>query len=69
MADLNDKLSDEAQNLPPSLAAGGSLQTAMNEIENAMERWHHARDEDKETLQKINDILVSIGRLGWFNKK
>ena len=41
---------------------------ALNEIENAMERWHHARDEDGETLQKINDILFSIGKLSWFNE-
>jgi len=40
----------------------------IKEIENAMERWHHARDNDGETLQKINDILVEIGLLGWFNK-
>lgn len=43
-------------------------QKAISEIENAMERWHHARDNDDETLQKINDIMVSIGRLEWFNK-
>jgi len=50
-------------------AQSGALQSAMNEIEKAMIRWHHARDNNKETLQKINDILVSIGRLGWFNKQ
>lgn len=41
---------------------------AINEIENQMERWHHGRDNDAETLQEINDILVRIGRLEWFNK-
>ena len=45
-----------------------SLQSAICEIENAMERWHLARDNDDETLQKINDILVGIEKLGWFNK-
>ena len=43
-------------------------QSAINEIENAMERWHHARNNDYETLQKINDILAGISRLKWFNK-
>jgi hypothetical protein len=41
---------------------------AIEEIENAMERWHLGRDEDEETLQNINDILVGIGLLGWHNK-
>lgn len=41
---------------------------AVNEIENAMERWHLARDNDDETLEEINKILVSIGRLRWFNR-
>ena len=43
--------------------------TAISELEDAMERWHHARDNDGETLQKINDILLGIGKLEWFNKK
>jgi len=46
-----------------------SLKSAISEIENAMERWHLYRDNDAETLQKINDILVSIGMLGWFNNE
>lgn len=41
---------------------------AINEIENAMIRWHLARANDDETLEEINKILVSIGRLGWFNR-
>jgi hypothetical protein len=45
-----------------------SLHFAMNEIENAMERWHLARDNDNETLEEINKILVSTGRLEWFNR-
>jgi hypothetical protein len=45
------------------------LNTAISEIENAMERWHHARDNDNETIEKINEIMVSIGKLEWFNKK
>jgi len=44
------------------------LKSAINEIENAMERWHHARDEDGETLQKINDVLLELGKLEWVNK-
>ena len=42
---------------------------AIKEIENAMERWHHARANDNETLEKINQSLVDIGLLEWFNKK
>jgi hypothetical protein len=41
---------------------------AIKEIENAMERWHLGRDEDEETLEHINQSLVDIGLLGWFNK-
>jgi hypothetical protein len=41
----------------------------LSEVENAMERWHHARDNDAETLQKINDLLYSAGYLKWFNQK
>ena len=44
------------------------LLLTLNEIENAMERWHHARDNNDETLEKINAVLFKIGRLGWFNK-
>lgn len=44
-------------------------QLAITEVENAMERWHFARDNDDETLQKINDILVGINKLQWFNEK
>lgn len=40
----------------------------INEIENAMIRWQLARSNDDETLEEINKILVSIGRLGWFNQ-
>jgi len=43
------------------------LDKALSEIENAMERWHHARDEDGETLQKINNIMLEAGKLEWFN--
>ena len=41
----------------------------IKEIENLMERWHLARDNDDETLQGINDALVKIGLLGWFNRQ
>lgn len=61
-----DKSSQESKNEPTCSCV--SLQSAMNEIENAMERWHLARDNDDETLEEINRILVGIGRLGWFNR-
>jgi hypothetical protein len=41
---------------------------AIEEIENAMERWHHGRSNDSETLDKINSILYGIGLLEFFNK-
>ena len=41
----------------------------LNEIENAMERWHLARDDDSETLEKINNSLFEINLLTFFNKK
>ena len=40
----------------------------LSEIENLMERWHHARDNDDETLEKINDLLFKAGYLKFFNK-
>ena len=30
------------------------------EIENAMERWHHARDNDNETIDKINKEKIEL---------
>ena len=44
------------------------LKSAINEIEFSMQMWHHGRDEDGETLQKINDVLLGLGKLEWFNK-
>jgi hypothetical protein len=41
----------------------------LSEVENEMERWHLGRDNDGETLQKINDLLYSAGYLKWFNQK
>ena len=41
----------------------------VKEIENQMERWHLARDNDDETLQSINDILYKEGFLTFFNDK
>jgi len=43
------------------------LNAAINELENIMERWHLARDADWVTLEKINALLVGLGRLSWFN--
>jgi len=47
----------------------GVEKSAIKEIENAMERWHHGRVEDSETLEKINQILAGVGLLEWFNKQ
>lgn len=53
----------------PAVIGSLPVDSAIKEIENLMERWHLARDNDAETLQGINDVLVSIGLLGWFNKQ
>lgn len=66
LIDIKRIVKSESKNEPTCSCV--SLQSAMNEIENAMERWHLARDNDGETLEKINRILVGIGRLGWFNR-
>lgn len=39
---------------------------AIKEIENAMERWQLARDNDDETLEKINQVLFGLGLLTFF---
>lgn len=59
----------DEKNLIGNVDNVSKLIEVIKDIENAMERWHHARDNDDETLEKINDILVEIGLLGWFNKK
>jgi hypothetical protein len=41
----------------------------LSEIENAMERWHMARDNDDETLERINEILYNNGYLTFWNDK
>ena len=43
------------------------LKDALSEVENFMERWHHARDNDGETLVSISSILKDAGYLVWFN--
>jgi len=48
-------------NLKPENATVG-------EIANAMERWHLSRDNDSETLEKINSILYKAEHLLWFNE-
>ncbi len=53
--------------LPQSDAINSPI-IALSEIENLMEHWHHGRANDSETLQGINDALVKIGRLEWFNQ-
>lgn len=44
------------------------LKAAIREIENSMERWHLARDNSDETLENINETLVKLGLLSFFNK-
>ena len=34
-----------------------------------MERWHLCREDDYDTLMEINDILVELGLLSFFNNK
>lgn len=64
------KITDEAGNVQQYVVSGSlPVDSAIKEIENLMERWHLARDNDGETLQGINDVLVSIGLLGWFNRQ
>jgi hypothetical protein len=41
---------------------------SISQISDAMERWHFARDNDNETLEKINGILYKAGHLLWFNE-
>jgi len=41
----------------------------INGIENLMQRWHLSRDNDDETLNAINDLMVTHGRLQWENGK
>ena len=53
----------------PLVSGSLPVDSAIKEIENLMERWHLARDNDDETLQGINDVLVNIGLLGWFNRQ
>jgi ribosomal protein S8 len=45
------------------------LKATLSEIENAMERWHHGRDNDDEALEEINKIMYEAGYLKWFNEK
>lgn len=61
----------DCQQLLQQTHVSGALpvDSAIKEIENLMERWHLARDNDDETLQGINDVLVNIGLLGWFNRQ
>lgn len=40
----------------------------LSEIENAMERWHHARDNEREALENINALMCEAGYLKWFNE-
>ena len=61
---LNQKIN--AENVIKELRSKGD--DVLNEIANAMERWHLARDNDDETLKTINDILYSHGYLKWFNE-
>jgi len=46
----------------------GVEKSAIKQIENSMERWHHGRDNGDETLQNINQIMAGVGLLDWFNE-
>ena len=50
-------------------ATNTELKEVIFDIDSAMERWHLGRDEDYDTLMEINDILVEIGFLSFFNTK
>lgn len=39
------------------------LTSTILDIQNAMERWHLGRDDDKETLEEISEILIEAGFL------
>ena len=38
---------------------------ALNEIENAIERWLNGRSNDDDTIELIREILIRSGRLNW----
>jgi len=50
-------------------ATNTELKEVIFGIDSAMERWHLGRDEDYDTLMDINDILVELGLLSFFNNK
>jgi hypothetical protein len=60
---------DESKILIGNLDSTSKLISTLSEIEDAMERWHHARDNNEETLESINNILYDAGMLWWFNQK
>ena len=39
------------------------LTSTILDIQNAMERWHLGRDDDKGTLEEISGILIEAGFL------
>lgn len=61
-------LETEAALRQSTLVTSLPVYNAIKEIENLMERWHLCRDNDSETLQGINDVLLNIGLLDFFNK-
>lgn len=40
----------------------------IDELANIMERWHLGRSEDSDVIDLLNEKLLSIGRLKFFNK-
>ena len=50
-------------------ATNTELKDAILNIDSAMERWHLCREDDYDTLMEINNILVELGLLSFFNNK
>ena len=50
-------------------ATNVELKNVILNIDSAMERWHLCREDDYDTLMEINDILVELGLLSFFNNK
>jgi len=58
-----------AQEQVKNLSLGNVSVSVLNEVENLMQRWHLSRDNDHETIDNINKLLVKNGRLQWENGK
>lgn len=65
--ELMDKATQKLKALLGPESSGKSHSSLLSEIENAMERWHHGRDNDNETLDLINKLMCRGDYLKWFN--